>query len=125
MENQIRLLGVLNIASGSLTGLVAIFQILFFGGGVTISIHLGFNTFLIDVWIWTMLSLMIPSIVLGIALLGFRAWARTFGIILSILELVNVPLGTAVGLYGLWVLFSERADLIFTRRYGEYLIGRR
>jgi hypothetical protein len=36
-----------------------------------------------------------------------------------------VPLGTIVGVYGLVVLFSETADMIFTRRYGTYVPGKR
>ena len=71
------------------------------------------------------LVLMVPSVIIGIALVSFRSWARSAGIVLSICEMVVVPLGTIVGLYGLWVLFSDRADLVFTRRYGEYTIGRR
>ena len=68
---------------------------------------------------------MVPCIVTGIALLGFRSWARTFGIVLSILQMPIVPLGTLVGIYGLVVLFSDDVDMIFERRYGEYVAGRR
>lgn len=125
MENHIRLLGLLNIAVGAFNGLVALFQFLFFGGALVLSIYLGVNTVAASVWLWAMLVLMLPSIVTGIALLSFRGWARWVGIVLSICQLLNVPLGTMVGLYGLWVLFSDDADMIFTRRYGEYIIGRR
>lgn len=104
---------------------MAIFDILFFGGGVAMSAYLDVNTIIAHVWLGAALLLMVPCIVTGIALLGFRKWARTFGIVLSILEMLVVPLGTIVGIYGLVVLFSEDVDMIFERRYGEYVAGRR
>lgn len=125
MENHIRVLGLLNIAVGTLNGLIALFQFLFFGGAFVLSTYLRVSTPVAAVWLWAMLVLMVPSIVIGIALLGFRGWTRSAGIVLSVFELLNVPLGTMIGLYGLWVLFSDGADLIFSQRYGESLIGRR
>ena len=39
-----------------------------------------------------------------------RPWARIVGIIVAILSLLNIPLGTIVGVYGLWVLFSKETE---------------
>ena len=125
MENQVRLVGVLNIVCGTLNGLIAIFDILFFGGDTTLASSFDVNSILIDVWLCAALALMLPCIVIGIALLGFRGWARWAGIVLSILEMLVAPLGTIVGVYGLIVLFSEDVDMIFSRRFGEYIAGRR
>jgi hypothetical protein len=125
LETHVRAVGLLNIVAGALSGLTAIFDILFFGGGVTLSAYLDVNSILAYVWLGAALLLMVPCIVTGIALLGFRSWARTFGIVLSILEMLVVPLGTIVGIYGLVILFSEDVDMIFERRYGEYVAGRR
>ena len=125
MENHIRLLGLGCILAGAINGLLALFQFLFFGGAFVLSVQLGVTTVAASVWLWAMLVLMLPSIVIGIALLSFRSWARVAGIVLSVCQLLCIPLGTVVGLYGLWVLFSDRADMIFTRRYGQYTIGRR
>jgi hypothetical protein len=125
LETHVRAVGLLNIVVGALSGLTAIFDILFFGGGVTLSAYLDVNSIIAHVWLGAALLLMVPCIVTGIALLGFRSWARTFGIVLSILEMLVVPLGTIVGIYGLVVLFSEDVDMIFERRYGQYVAGRR
>lgn len=125
METHVRVLGLLTILAGALSGLIAIFDILFFGGGTALSAYLDVNSIIAYVWLGAALLLMIPCIVTGIALLGFRSWARTFGIVLSILEMLVVPLGTIVGIYGLVILFSEDVDMIFERRYGEYTVGRR
>lgn len=125
MEHHVRVLGVLNVVVGAFSGLAALFQLLFFGGAQTISAYLSINSAIAAVWLWSMLVLMLPCIVVGLALVGFRGWARSAGIVLSVCEMLNVPLGTIVGLYGLWVLFSEDTDMLFSRRFGQYVIPRR
>lgn len=125
MENHVRLLGLLNIAVGVLNGLIAIFQFLFFGSAVSMAAWIGVNTVVAGVWLWTAVVLMVPGIVTGIALLSFREWARTAGILLCVFQMMLAPFGTVVALYGLWVLFSDAADMIFTRRFGQYTITRK
>ena len=49
----------------------------------------------------------LPSLVCGWGLLTYRRWARVLGIVLSILHVPNVPLGTLLGGYGLWVLLND------------------
>jgi hypothetical protein len=53
------------------------------------------------------------------ALLGFAAgwgllqresWARTLTLVLGFLSLLNIPLGTALGIYTIWVLLAPQAD---------------
>lgn len=125
MEHHVRLVGLLNIVVGAFSGLIAIFQFLFFGGPLTIAVYLSIQTLVVTVWLWIMLLLTVPSIVIGVGLLSFRGWARVSGILLAVFQLLNLPLGTLVGLYSLWVLFSDDADMIFNRRYGQYVVGRR
>jgi hypothetical protein len=49
----------------------------------------------------------LPGLILGYGLLTRRSWSRILGIILSILELFNFPLGTLLGIYGLYVLLNQ------------------
>jgi hypothetical protein len=119
VETQIRLLGVLYIALGSVSGLAALFDLLFFGGPANLAPYFSVNPIVAQVWLAAVLILMVPSIALGFGLLNFRDWARTFGIVLSILEVVNVPLGIVIGIYGLALLFSEGADTVFIRRFSD------
>lgn len=67
------------------------------------------------------LIFLLPGLLAGFGLLGYRQWARVLTIILSILNLFNFPIGTAVGIYGLWVLFNDETDRLFAeggpRRY--------
>jgi hypothetical protein len=110
---------------GASSGLAALFQMLFFGGALSIAIYFSINTVVASVWLWSMLMLVAPSIIVGLALVAFRGWSRGAGIVLSVCELVNFPLGTILGLYGLWVLFSDDADMLFSRRFGQSLVPRR
>lgn len=53
--------------------------------------------------------LSIPGIAAGAGLLARKAWGRILAIVVAILSLANVPIGTAIGAYVLWVLLQERA----------------
>jgi hypothetical protein len=44
------------------------------------------------------------ALLVGYALLTRRPWGRTLAIIVSVLSLLKVPFGTALGIYTLWVL---------------------
>jgi len=57
----------------------------------------------------------IPGIITGIGLLKRRNWARILGIVLSAVRLIQIPIGTAVGIYGLWVLFSKETEQLFEK----------
>jgi hypothetical protein len=59
----------------------------------------------------------LPGLITGIGLLNFRPWARIVGIILSAIHLINVPFGTALGIYGLWVLLNRDTEPLFARPY--------
>jgi hypothetical protein len=60
-----------------------------------------------------LLVVSLPGFVAGIGLLKFKPWARILTIVLSALNLINFPLGTIVGIYGLYVLLSEEGARLF------------
>jgi hypothetical protein len=57
--------------------------------------------------------LSIPGLIVGWGLLTFKPWARIVGIVLSVLNLINVPFGTLLGIYGLWVLLNKSTEPLF------------
>ncbi len=59
------------------------------------------------------LVLAIPGIIAGIGLLNFQPWARILTIVLSAFELFHVPFGTALGIYGFWVLLQRDSERLF------------
>ena len=55
----------------------------------------------------------VPGFVIGLGLLKRRPWARLLGLVMSALSLMYVPFGTALGVYGLWVLFHRDSERLF------------
>ena len=54
-----------------------------------------------------------PGFICGYGLLTKKPWSRVFGIVLSCFSLLSIPIGTAIGIYGLWILFKDEAiDLL-------------
>lgn len=49
----------------------------------------------------------VPSYVAGYAMLKRKPWARVASIIAAVIEIMNVPFGTAIGIYALWFLFGK------------------
>jgi hypothetical protein len=58
----------------------------------------------------------LPKLIGGIGLLNFRPWARVLIILVSIFELFNIPIGTAVGIYSLWVLLSPAGEVYYQQQ---------
>ncbi len=58
-------------------------------------------------------SLSLLGLIAGIGLLVYKPWARYVVIILSILDCVNIPFGTAKGIYSVWVLIQDETVLLF------------
>jgi len=55
----------------------------------------------------------LPSLITGYGLLTYKPWARIVGIVLSGFSLIHIPIGTAVGAYGLWVLLNQETERLF------------
>jgi len=60
------------------------------------------------------LALSLPGLITGIGLLKMKPWARIAGMVLAVLHLINIPLGTALGIYALWVLLNKETETLFS-----------
>ena len=123
MATHVKVLGVLHIALGAIGVLFAIVLMIAVGGAAGIVgasgdpdaqyaipiIGIGGSALIV-----LTLALSLPGVIVGIGLFKFRPWARVFGIVLSIFDLVWVPLGTVIGAYGLFVLFSKETENLFS-----------
>lgn len=59
-------------------------------------------------WIAVLLGIFgVIHLILAWGLYERRQWARPLGIVIGILALIRFPLGTALGIYTLWVLLPE------------------
>jgi hypothetical protein len=122
MQNHIRVLGVVYLAVGGCMLLGAFLTVIFGGGaslvGATAEPHdaeiaipvLG----IAGMALATFCGLMaLPSLVTGYGLLNFKPWSRVVGIVLSAISLINIPVGTIAGAYGLWVLLNKETERLF------------
>ena len=50
--------------------------------------------------------LSIPGLIAGLGLLKRKEWARILTLIISVISLLNFPIGTAVGVYSIWALVN-------------------
>ncbi len=66
-----------------------------------------------NVLVWVIVVLSLPGIVAGIGLFKRKEWARILALVLSVIKILNVPIGTFVGVYSIWVLVHEETQLIF------------
>lgn len=123
MLTHIRTVGILHIAFASLTILVGMVLLLLLGGlatfvgtqdsssdamlGATVLGGIGAFLFVL------MVLLSVPGMIAGIGLLRMRPWARVLTIVVSALELLSFPIGTALGLYGLWVMVQPETERLF------------
>jgi hypothetical protein len=121
VEQHVKILAWLNIVLGGLGVLMALGILVFFGGlagvagsednpdaeGAAVLGIIGGIGFLI------LAALSIPCVIAGIGLLKLRPWAQMLAIVMSVLNLVSVPFGTALGIYGLWVLMNKDTKPLF------------
>lgn len=60
-----------------------------------------------------LLAISLPGLITGIGLLKYQPWARIAGIVIAAINLINIPFGTALGIYGLWVLLNKETEPLF------------
>lgn len=125
METHVKVLGVLFLAVSALSLLGALVLLLVLGGAagvVGIAADPGEAAIAIPVLGMAgtavaaiLIVLALPGLITGWGLLNFRPWARIVGLVLSALNIMNVPFGTALGIYGLWVLLHRDTERLFVR----------
>jgi len=119
VEAHVKILGLLYILAGGFGGLAGMVFFLLVAGPESAASYGPVSGYMITGWMVLMLLLTIPSIVVGIGLMRFQRWARAIATIIAILQLLNFPIGTALGIYALWVLLSPEADPLFSPRFRE------
>ena len=66
-----------------------------------------------------MLLLALPGLAVGYGLLRHKRWARLWGMIIAVFNLLNFPFGTVIGVYALFVLSQQAAIEFFEPRLPE------
>jgi len=70
-------------------------------------------------WLAGLLPVIAAVVVIEVALMAFtgwsllqrKPWARTLSIVMGILALLKFPLGTALGIYTLWVMAPSQSGM--------------
>jgi hypothetical protein len=130
MEKHIQLVGILNIVYRSISllggfflfalaaGFWQLFDYLVRIGAISpneipmelinlVPIILSFVAFLV-----TLVSIL--GIVAGAAVLRRREWGRILLLVVSFFNLIHIPIGTALGIYSIWVLLNSDTVRAFT-----------
>ncbi len=125
MRDHVKILAILHIVFGAIGIAIGLIILMVFGGlagvvgvagdvgdtdratGMAVLSIIGVVIFLFT------LLLSVPSLIAGIGLLKYRSWARILTIVLSAIDLLHIPLGTLLGIYGLWVLLSPETEALF------------
>ncbi len=116
MDQHVKILGWCFIVYSGLLLLLAIFLFVVIGGAGIISGDR--DAMLITGAIGTIMGslfaiLSLPGLITGFGLLKLKSWSRPVGIVLGALNLMAVPIGTALGIYALWVLLNPQTLALF------------
>lgn len=118
MDKHIMLVGILNIAMGVIGLVIAI--IIFaavVGGGILSGDE---DALMITSIVGTTVAgliviLSIPGIIGGAGVLRHHNWARILVLIISAIELLNIPIGTIIGIYSIWTLIQDETIHMFMK----------
>ncbi|HTS36620.1 MAG TPA: hypothetical protein VMH04_13175 [Candidatus Solibacter sp.] len=113
LDRHLHTLGILWIVIGGLFAIPAVL-LMIFGTGTRMILRSrevlpGFVPLLVYIAGGTMVLLATGGICVGLGLMQRQPWARAAAIILGVLALFHPPLGTALGIYTLWVLLSDES----------------
>lgn len=119
MDTHIKVVGLINIIFGFL-GLMAagiVFIAVAGGGLLSGDSEAIMITSIVATSISSVIAIFsIPEIIAGWGILKMKSWGRILGIVIAILDLLAFPIGTAIGIYSLWVLMNEETEHIFKQQ---------
>ncbi len=124
MAQHVKIIGILHIVFGGLAILGGVIALIVLGGiaGVVGSTAHSSDDYVAapilggigGIVFIVCLILGLPGVIGGIGLIQFKPWARIVIIVLSVLDLFNIPFGTALGIYGLWALLNSETERMFS-----------
>jgi hypothetical protein len=120
VQQHVNLLGILWLAASALDAvggviLLIVGNTLFphlreFAGKDADQVPVGFLTALLTVLGVIVLAKAVGGFLTGRGLIQHEGWARVGALVLGFISLFNIPLGTALGVYTLWVLMPGNSQ---------------
>ncbi len=119
MDQHVTILGILHIAWAAIEILGAMIVFMVIAGGGILSGDVDIMT--ITVTIGTLISFFLvvtalPSLVGGIAILKKREWGRILTLVMGFFHMLNIPFGTVLGIYTIWVLLNNETRRLFVEK---------
>jgi hypothetical protein len=117
-KSHVTLVAVLHIAFGALSILGAIITLIVFqfsGNFIPEDEFIAHD-------VMTSLAIIIPGIIAffglidllaGVSLFSYKQWSRVFVIVVSAMNCLNIPIGTAKGVYSIWALMQPEVQDMF------------
>lgn len=121
MEKHIKIIGILHIVYSIFAIVIGILLFAFLTGIGVLSgdedavAVLGFISALIG---GILFLTAIPGLIGGIFIMQYQEWARILLIVVGFFALVNIPVGTTLGIYTIWVLLQDETVNLFRRGPG-------
>jgi hypothetical protein len=116
MKKHIELIGILHIVYHSMGLIIALLVMIIIAGGglfsgdeIAIAVTLAVAMTISSV----ILIFSIPGIIGGVGLLKMRPWARILTLVMGFLALLEIPFGTALGIYTIWALMNDQTIRLF------------
>src|ERR1700677_2167016 len=119
VREHVRLVGILWMAYSSLyimagLGLLVVVKVIFGGlihipNGPSPEASIWMRP-LFSFMAWLLIAIAATGFFTGWGLLQREAWARPVALVAGFLALLRIPLGTALGIYTLWVLLPSQSD---------------
>lgn len=123
MQTHVKVLAVLFVVFSGLGILAAVGAMVLFGGAAGIvgmaaegedaaiaMPIIGLTGTVLTIFLF---AVSLPGLIAGFGLLSLKPWARILGIVLCAIQLINIPIGTILGAYGLWVLLNKESERLF------------
>ena len=119
MEEHVTILGALYVAFNALGIAIAviIFVVISSGGLISGDMQaIAITSTVGSLIAFIIIIFSVPGLIAGIGLLKRRPWSRILALIVGCIELMNIPFGTMLGIYTIWVLIKEETTRLFTAK---------
>ncbi len=116
MDKHVKILGWVHLVMNALFLLIGlgVSAFMIFGGLLSGDAEAAGIMTIIAIFVGGLLTVIgLPGIAAGIGLLKRKNWGRILAIIVGLLNITNIPVGTAVGAYTAYVLLQDTAPAYF------------
>jgi hypothetical protein len=115
-EKHITILAILHIARGALLLIIGLIGFVLLSGIGLITqdpTALGVLGLIGTIAIMFFGVIALPSVIAGIGLLKHQEWGRILALVVGFLSLLDIPIGTALGVYTIVILMDDEARRLF------------